>query len=403
MATKDQLYEKRMMCFLTDAESESVIRSIPFNDYGLIVDIQRGGVNFAIEYIKENRSPEILLIDLSQEIFPVASVVNLAEVCEPSVEVIAIGERNDVGIFRDLIRAGIRDYLVKPLPLESLVNVISQISRKEEVIDEQAFHKTGKILSVIGASGGAGVSTVVSNLGWVLAERESKYICLIDVDLQLGTLSQFLDVPTTTGLKELFDAPERFDSTLIDRFLVQYSQNLNMLSSQISLNEASFYKPDAVDIILKILSSRFHYVMIDLPRNFTTDMNRDILKKSNTIIIVTDYSISSLKNINYILEMLKLLSATKQEILIVANKIGQYSAGELTREQFEETLEREIFMEIPFDRLYPMQALRDGTPVMEKNSGSLATGINILADHLKGMRKKIQQQNNLLNYFFKRN
>lgn len=401
MATKDQLYEKRMMCFLTDPDSESVARSIPFNDYGLIADIQRGGVNFAIEYIKENRSPDILLIDLSQEIFPVASVVNLAEVCEPSVEVIAIGERNDVSIFRDLIHAGIRDYLVKPLPLESLVNVISLISKKDEVIDELAFHKSGKILSVISASGGAGASTIVSNLGWVLAERESKYICLIDVDLQLGTLSQFLDVPPSSGLKELFDAPERFDATLMDRFLIQYSQNLNVLSSQISLNESLFYKPDTIEFILKTLSSRFHYVMVDLPRNFTTDMNRDILKKSNTIVIITDYSISSLKNINYILDMLKLLSATKQEIIIVANKIGQYSAGELTREQFEETLEREIFMEIPFDKQYPMQALRDGIPVMEKNSGPLATGINILADHLKGMRRKLQQQSSLLNYFSK--
>ena len=69
---------------------------------------------------KIERSPLFLLVDLHDSVMPLSDLGRLAEVCEPSVQVVALGERNDVGLFRSLLKIGVRDYLVKPLTVELL-------------------------------------------------------------------------------------------------------------------------------------------------------------------------------------------------------------------------------------------------------------------------------------------
>src|SRR5437763_12165772 len=67
--------------------------------------IMRGGVAKAVECLREQRSPHLLMVDISAIDMPLSLIHTLADVCEPGTNVVALGDENDVGLYRDLIDA----------------------------------------------------------------------------------------------------------------------------------------------------------------------------------------------------------------------------------------------------------------------------------------------------------
>lgn len=382
----DQSTVKNLRCFVVDAETEASLRSIPFSQHGIEMNVEIGDVMSAVSYLKENRSPDILLIDVTKSSFPTSGLDLLADVCEPGVEVIAIGERNEVGVYRDLIRSGVHDYFVKPLPVQPLLKCIDGITKRGTLPEGgTVFHKTGKVVAVIGAVGGIGASTIVSNLGWGLTEKRQKRVALIDMDFHLGTIADSLNVEITENIHQLFSTPERIDDILVERFMAHINDNFMVLGSQTPLDNTNDYKEESLESVVNVLTSKFHYVIIDVPRNFTISSTTDILKRADFVILVTDYSISGLKTTNKLFNMLKSFVSIGQRILLVANKTGAYTQGEIDRNQFEERLPQPIDIEIPFDRKEPMQYMTNGEQIISTGTGELASGITRIMNNLSGV------------------
>ena len=125
--------------------------------------IVRGGIAKAIEYLSEQRSPHLLLVDISGVDLPLSQIHILADVCEPGTSVIAIGDRNDVGLYRDLQEAGVNNYIIKPLTRELLTKALAPKTNSGE-LGRAAALKQGKMVSFIGARGGVGTTTIAANL-----------------------------------------------------------------------------------------------------------------------------------------------------------------------------------------------------------------------------------------------
>jgi len=105
----------QLRAFVADDETRSVVEQVVGDLMIPAAAIHRGRIDDAIQLLGRQRSPRVLLVDISACELPLSAVNELAEVCEPGVSVIAIGDRNDVGLFRELINHGISDYLVKPI------------------------------------------------------------------------------------------------------------------------------------------------------------------------------------------------------------------------------------------------------------------------------------------------
>lgn len=91
--------------------------------------VVKGGLRGAIQSLSVAASPQILLVDLSDTSDPIGEISNLAEVCEPGTIVIAVGQVNDVRLYRGLLASGLHDYLLKPINPEQLRETIGQPGR----------------------------------------------------------------------------------------------------------------------------------------------------------------------------------------------------------------------------------------------------------------------------------
>ena len=112
--------------FVCDDNTFDVARSVCETMGWAPEKVSRGGLRNAIQSLSVSASPNILLVDLSESGDPLNDINALAEVCEPGTMVIAIGQINDVRLYRDLMLSGLHDYLLKPFGPDALRDSIAQ-------------------------------------------------------------------------------------------------------------------------------------------------------------------------------------------------------------------------------------------------------------------------------------
>ena len=187
----------RLMAFVLDPQSEASLRLCLSQQPIPDAIIKRGGITKAIRHLEAGRSPETIIIDISGAEMPASQVHDLAELCEPGVIVIAIGDRNDIGLYRDLVQAGVSEYIVKPVTAQLLAKALSATLMPRE--GGPISRKLGKMVALVGARGGVGTTTLAINLAWYLANRQSRRVVLLDLDLQSGDCALALNLSQLRG------------------------------------------------------------------------------------------------------------------------------------------------------------------------------------------------------------
>jgi len=180
------------MAFVRDAETEASLNSCLSHLSLPDAAIRRGGIIRAIQYLGVERSPETIVADISGIEMPASRVYDLVELCEPGVTVIVVGDRNDIGLYRDLVHAGAGEYIVKPLTAQLLANALSALPQRAD--GSPISRKLGRLVGVVGARGGVGTTTLAIHLASYLADRQNRRVILLDLDLHTGDCALTLNL-----------------------------------------------------------------------------------------------------------------------------------------------------------------------------------------------------------------
>jgi pilus assembly protein CpaE len=333
-----------LLAFVTDGETEKALHDSLVQLSHPEATIARGGIAKAIEVLGEQRSPEILIVDISGAHLPISQIHDLAEVCEPGVHVIAIGNRNDVGLYRDLVQSGVSDYIVKPLTTQLLAKSLNV--RTHTAHSGLIQKKLGKVVALVGARGGVGTTTLATNLAWYLSHRQNRRVALVDLDLQNGDCALALNIEATPGLREALVNPHRVDNTLLERVMSPVGERLFVLSSEEPLSDDLHFTADAVDTLIAALRDQFHYVILDVPR-VPAAAYRRALDMADLRIIVADQTLRSVR------DTVRLRSALrdgdgKHRNLIVVNRYGEGGRHAVTLHEMQHVLEVRPKTVLPF-------------------------------------------------------
>jgi pilus assembly protein CpaE len=281
-----------VMAFV-DAETERLLQEssvLPGRN-----QIIRGGIAKAIEYLSEQRSPHLLFVDISGIDLPLSKVQMLADVCEPGTNVIAIGDHNDVALYRDLQEAGVSNYIVKPLTRELVTKALAPKTNGSGEMGRASALKLGKMVSFIGARGGVGATTLAANLAWHLANRQSRRVALVDLDLQHGDCNLLFNTNTTPGLRDALANPLRLDPLLLERIMTQHGERLFVLGGEEPIQDHVQFTTAAIDTLFSVLRSQFHYVIADIPR-IPIPAYRRAFEIADRRVIVVDQTMRSMRD-----------------------------------------------------------------------------------------------------------
>lgn len=334
----------------------------------------KGGLRNAIQSLSITASPAILVVDLSESGDPLDDINALAEVCEPGTLVIALGQVNDVRLYRDLMASGIHDYLLKPLSASQLRESLTHaqmVFSTPKTADHGAV-QTHISTAVIGTRGGVGASTVATSLAWLFSVDHNLPTALLDLDIHFGTGALTLDLEPGRGLTDAIDNPGRIDGLFIERAMVRANDNLAILSSEAPISTPLLTDGAAFVQLEAEFRQSFEMTVIDLPRNMLINFP-DLLGNISMIVLVTELTLAAARDTIRILAWLR-SCADHTDVVIVANRV-QAGFQEISKADFEASIETSVDFVVPLDTRGAMQAAKLGQTFVTANPSSKATSV----------------------------
>ena len=251
-----------------------------------------GGLVAARGRLEQSSAPRLLIVDVDDVADPVQSLSELADISPAEMSVIAIGQYNDLSLYRDLLELGVTEYLTKPVTVATLERALLKEERRAAPRQE---HKEAQIIVLLGARGGVGTTTVAAGIAWCLAEEEKQSVTLVDLDLHFGNLALSLDLVPGSGLREALEYPTRIDSRLLGSATLSKTERLRVLAAEEALIEQPQVAPGALDAVFNVLRADCDFIIIDMPRHLD-DVARRVVTLATTICIVTDLSLAAARD-----------------------------------------------------------------------------------------------------------
>jgi pilus assembly protein CpaE len=271
----------------------------------------------------------------------------------PETPIIAYAHQEDVGIVRQAMQAGARDFLNIPAEVERLVESVRSVLESEERKrlrlsgQSKGIGPRGLVVAVFGAKGGVGKTTISTNLGVALASQLSQSVVLLDGDNSFGDVAAMLDLKPDRSVVDLVRDADKVDRNSVTEYLVKHSSGLWVLPAP---RESLLWRgitPDAYRKVLDVVARRFDIVLIDTAA-ILSDLSLMLLEEANMVLWVTSTDFSSINNSLLGLEALGQMNYPEGRIRLVLN-ITTSDDG-VRPAKIEEVLKRQFFWTIPYDR-----------------------------------------------------
>jgi pilus assembly protein CpaE len=330
--------------FVRDQEAEAVIRNC-LRTLGVTdAAFTAGGLSAAAATLAYEPAPKLLILDISGREDALQELRSVAEVCDPSVSVIAIGDRNDISLYRDLKNAGINDYFFQPIQRESFAVACKSVLFSSEAAP--ADRKTGKLIYVVGVRGGVGATTIATTLAWSLAETKRRHTVLMDLGLRTGDAALQLDATPDRALYDALAHPDRVDKLLLERGLKRITSRLGLFASLEPLEAAFPASEEGFLWLMSNLLPRYSFTIVDAPKSVAMKMAW-AFRIPSACILVTNPTLSGARDLARWSEMIG-PDTPERQTLHVVNHVTPH--GALKEQEFLRVLGRPVDAVIPYCR-----------------------------------------------------
>jgi pilus assembly protein CpaE len=357
--------------FVCDDATADMLRPVAVEHGWSPEKVHKGGLRNAVQSLSVSASPNILFVDLSESADPLNDINALAEVCEPGTIVIASGGVNDVRLYRDLVNSGIHDYLLKPFTVDQLRDTFAHA---QAILSgprgEAQADKPHVMTAVIGVRGGVGASTIATSLAWLLGEKAHRSTALLDLDIHFGTGALALDLEPGRGLTDAIENPSRIDGLFIERAMVRANERLSVLSAEAPINQPLMTDGSAFFQLQEEMRNAFESTVLDLPRHMLIQYPH-LVHDAHVAVVVTEMTLAATRDTIRILAWLK-SNAPQTKVVVVANRTPSGGALEISKKDFEQSIERPVDIIFPSDPKLAAQAAKLGKPMAEVASGKVA-------------------------------
>lgn len=224
-----------------------------------------------------------------------------------------------VNLVRQLMRNGVRDVLAQPITTLDITTALeSTRARRRKVIAAVPAHR-GKVCSFLNTRGGAGSSFLALNVAHQLATEFNKTVCLVDMDIQFGTITVDLDLRADAGVLEALRNPSRIDRVFIESLMVHHPSGLHLLPSPGDLSRTDVITADAATRLINTLADSYDLVIVSMPNNLN-ECNEQVLRMSDPVLLVTQNTLSMLRNLKILIERLPLRDIPKAHLAVIHNR-----------------------------------------------------------------------------------
>jgi pilus assembly protein CpaE len=289
----------------------------------------------------------------------------------PDVHAFAVSSSSEPDAIIAAMRAGCVEYFVKPVQHERVLDAVARVQAKQK---EKGHSKVrGKVITLIGAKGGTGVTSLALHLALELGQDGKRKCLLVDQHPCLGDASLYLGLGRHQySFHELTGNRDRLDQDLLKGFLLQHDSGLHLLDSSDAVDAIYSAPPSAVEHTLAFLADTYQFVVVDCPPSLT-ETTRACIAMSEQVAIVMTADLPSVRNAVSYLEYLSKLGYSSETVHIVLNRYSK--KGPLSDERIEQSLGRPITLRVPNSFNEVIRAINSGSPVLSRNKSAFSAAI----------------------------
>lgn len=301
---------------------ESALRAALKESYKLIA-LDIAAARGADEYQRRKASAAIVVVDPTltgtvvsiagpaPDTDPFAAVGNIAAA---GGAVIVVSPSKDPELILRAMRAGAREFVLDT-DHEDLHNAIRVRASNQHVGDTAV---QSSVVTVFGAKGGVGSTTIAANLAGAL-QASGQRVCLVDLNLHLGDVLSFMDVPGTYSIADLCANMARLDEDLLRTSMIHHTSGVDVLAQSGKMEEAEQITAADVTALLSFLRRHYDRVVVDGVRGFD-DISLAALDASQHVLMVLTQDVPAVRNGLRCLEMFKRLNYDESKVRVVLNR-----------------------------------------------------------------------------------
>jgi pilus assembly protein CpaE len=338
---------------------------------------------YGYELVRQNH-PSIVFLDIREELQQTLETAKRISSFFKEVIVVVSGYDIDIDGIKACMEAGIRDYIPRPFTPRDIKEVFDR--HHLALSADGSGDETGRIITVYSNKGGLGKTTIAVNLALALSESVNSPVALVDLNLQLGDITTFLDVEPKQTIVDIAHDIARVDASYLLGSLAEYKSNrstLYVLADPLHVEDAEDVTSEQINAVLTVLRASFKYVVIDTTTSFDTK-TLSALDLADDILMVSMVNLPCIRSSQRLLRLFDRLGYDRQKVKLVVNR---YMPGEeITVDDVEETLEHSVFWKIPNTYFVVMSAINRGIPVsMVENSKDITNSFLELSYKLIGI------------------
>jgi pilus assembly protein CpaE len=284
----------------------------------------------------------------------------------PEVAIFAVSSDSQPELIIQAMRSGCSEYLLKPIAREQLLQSIARIAgrRKEG-------QSAGRMVALVGAKGGVGVTMMATHLGAILARSHSRRTLLVDLHPAFGDAELYLGVlKYQYSFRDLAANADRLDMDLLQSFVVHHRSGLDLLAAPGAPRSSSLANPENIGASIDFLRRCYEVVLIDCPPGVSED-TRQAIYRADEIYLIGVAEIAAVRN------LARLLEYFTGEIGVVINRWSKRNT--ITDEQIEEAIHAQISWKLPNQYYEVLHAITDGDPSGRSSSSELARRLEQMA------------------------
>jgi len=342
----------------------SKLRQFISTDNELEIVADAAGGEAALEKV-ENSAPDVLLINSGTAD---SDAINLAErviMRKPRTFVILLAAEMTVELLKNANAAGCHNVIAFPEEAKELCDYIHRVYNAENgriaaLSSNERVTWASKVITIYGAKGGLGKTTIATNLAIKLAEQNKK-VALIDLDLQFGDVHIFTDIEPKDTIADLMQDMTTPNIDGVRSYMNIHPSGVHILCAPKSPEYADLISAEKIQSLLGLLRSYYDYVIVDTGANFA-DSTLSALESSSMILFVTGLDISILKNSKVALTILESLGQ-KKKVKTIINRAVEVSSISIA--DVQRIVDAPILARIPSDYLVAVAALNQGQPFVQ--------------------------------------
>lgn len=335
-------------------------------DPSFFVHKRPSGFGEAADILQKSATPAIIVIDLGRDPERTFQAAEDFKRHFPNSHLVMTTADNSSPVILRALRTGAEEFFSQPFNWPEVIQSFDRL--REKVTMYVATHKQrGHLLTVFSAKGGVGTTTITTNLGVALTTNQQKNVCLIDLVLQFGGLTSFLNLDATYTILDFVKNLQRIDHLFIEGSLVKHSSGLRVLAEPTQAEEATKITSNDIDQTLDTLTDVFDFVVVDTPKEFD-ETSFVALDKADRILFVLEMSIPALRSAHKAMEAFDRLRIDTKKIRLIINRHEKSKL--LSQESIESTLALQTFCTLPNDYPVAISSLNQGVPILDTSPHS---------------------------------